>query len=49
VGGRHALGRDRVAAPDRDAADPHGPRWISLQLDHGILSGDTVFLLVSRS
>ena len=27
---RHALGRDRVTGPDRDAPDPHGPRWISL-------------------
>ena len=30
VGGRHALGSDGVAGPDRDAPDPHGPRWISL-------------------
>ena len=26
----HALGRNRVAGADRDAPDPHGPRWISL-------------------
>ena len=34
VGGRHALGGDRVARPDGDRPDPHFPRRISPHLDH---------------
>ena len=41
VGGRHALGGDGVAAPDVNAADPDGTRWISLYLDQGSTSGHT--------
>ena len=42
VGGGHALGGDGMSCPDGDAPDPHRPRWISLQLDHGLSSRHTV-------